>query len=262
MKILIENKIPFNLYVNTGSSKIEGGMGTPCCTGDKIDLKYLSFIGKVKNSVKQRIKSGELKAGRPLKEKIDYFAISPIYKTSFKSFDNCYEVDIDSAYWQTAFMKNVITKEIYKQGNDLTKKSKDLKLSQEERDMLKAVRLISLGILAKKTTHYYFDGNKMNPMPDIEDKKTQYFWNLICGHVAKVMQDIAFKIQDDYLFYWVDAVFIKGEKLDQVKSIIKEAGYEFKVKKISKITFKKGEIVADKKSFAISSKTVVDSNLI
>lgn len=266
--ILIKEGIPFHLYINTKSSKIEGGLGPPRYMGDKIDLKYMGFISKVKASVKKRIKTKEITPGKEFKVKIDYFSVSGIYRNKNVSFKDCSEVDINSAYWHTAYMLNVITKAIYNEGNKLTEKyhallkqSENPGLPKEERErlineanILKSIRLIALGSLAKKTTHYYFNGKKMIQLPDIVDKDTQFFWNQICAHVSLLMQKMATEIKEDYLFYWVDAIFIRGEKLAKVKRMIKDAGYEFKVKKIDKITFRKGEIIAGDKSFTISSK--------
>jgi hypothetical protein len=241
---MVNNGIPFELFMNNNSQKIKGGIGTEPFTGDILEFKHMIFIRKVKDHVKAQIKAGKLKKEKAYSKKIDYFHIGT-HKN--KTIKDCSEVDIDKAYWETAYKYGIINNEIYRYG---MKKS-----------MPKEIRLIALGSLAKKTTHYKFDGKLMIRQKDIVDKETEYFWNKICSHVATCMTTISAELSDnDYLFYWVDAVFIKSKALSTVKNLINEMGYNFKIKKIEKVIFSKGRITTDKKVFLIpnDNKRLID----
>lgn len=223
---LIELKIPFTLYVNNMSSRIEGGYCPPHYTGDNLHSKHINFISTVKRHVKNKIETGRLVVGEPIK-KAAYF--DPGNKRS-GFVKNAYEVDIDSAYWDTAYKFKIISRAIYRYGLTVPKK----------------VRLMALGSLGKKTSVYYFDGKKMNTMEPIFDKDTCYFWDKICAHIGDVMTTIASNIDNnDYFFYWTDALFVRKSAVTEVKRMVRKAGYNYKVEVIKKITFSERQIFFD-----------------
>jgi hypothetical protein len=216
--------IPFTLYVNNMSSKIEGGFCPPHYTGDTLHLKHVAFIATVKRHVRKKIDTGKLVVGEPIK-KANYF--DPGTKRS-GFVRNAYEVDIDSAYWDTAYMQKIISRNIHRYGLTVPKK----------------VRLMALGSLGKKTAVFHFDGKKMNTMESVFDKDTCYFWDKVCAHVGDVMTTIASNISDhEYFFYWTDALFLRKSAVPDAKRMIRRAGYDFKVKKIDKITFSQKQIL-------------------
>jgi hypothetical protein len=252
---LIKNKIPFEIHYNNMSCKIIGGLGPTLYAiketkdshdkkGDiKFSLYYMHFVNKVLCHVERKIKNNKLIIKDYHSTKIDYFDVG---LKKYGTYKNCVELDIDSAYWETAYKLNVISRDIYREGLKLPKK----------------VRLMALGILAKKTTVYKFDGKEMKRMPVIENKKTKYFWNQICKHVADVMITISAGINEgSYLFYWVDAVFIKKESLKETQEIITGCGYKYKLKTIDKVVYKKGLIKVDGRDFSIPTKKEYLSDL-
>ncbi len=249
MNDLKSMSLPFELHVNNNSLTIYED-GFAYYTSDSIEkeeedieLNHLRFIFAVKAHVEQKIKEKILIPKRLFKQRINFFDPG---KRRTGSTRDAVEVDIDSAYWETAYKENVVSGPIYRYGKTVPKK----------------VRLMALGSLAKRTTVYVFDGKKMKRDRILRNPGTEYFWNKICKTVADVMTTVAAEIPDkNYYFYWVDAIFVSKSKSNAVKKMFAIAGYDYKTKKVEKITFSKKEIVVDKRKFAIADKTNRDKFL-
>lgn len=246
MRLLKSLSYKFELHVNNNSLTLHDGTFA-YYTSDAIEnndedisLNHIRFISSVKSHVKQKIKDGILTPSK-LKHKISYFD-SGIRRQGHTT--DCTEVDIDSAYWETAYKLKVISGRIYRYGKTVPKK----------------IRLIALGTLAKRTTIYKFDGKKLIKDRVELDKETEYFWNLICKQVSDIMTTVSASLPEkDYYFYWVDAIFVSRKVEFKVKSIFAKLGYGYKTKQVKRITFGRKKItvsdsnrVEDDRVFAIS----------
>ncbi len=244
MKLLKKLHYKFELHVNNNSLTLYDGTFT-YYTSDAIDkeeedisLNHINFIASVKSHVRMKIRDGKLTPGK-MKHKISYFDTG---NRRHGSTTDCVEVDIDSAYWETAYKLKVISGRIYRYGKTVPKK----------------IRLIALGTLAKRTTIYKFDGKTLVKDKIEVDKETEYFWNLICKSVSDVMTTIGASIDDkNYYFYWVDAIFVSKKSEQEVKDIFSKLGYAYKTKPLKKITFGTKKITVsesgkDNREFAVS----------
>lgn len=134
-----------------------------------------------------------------------------------------YEIDLKSAYWVDSYKKKFISKAIFDRGNDIKKVSKP-------------ARLIALGNTAKRSIKLSYNGYEFVGKPEIILSGTEDIFFNVSGSIDSVMQSLKFLAGNDYLFYWVDAVFIRGQKaLDLIVSHLKGLGMEFKVVKLTKI---------------------------
>lgn len=142
--------------------------------------------------------------------------------------DDLIEIDIDRAYWDTAYILGIISKGIYNAG-----------LSPK---ISKVVRLAALGSLARKTETWVFDGKKMNKVASDESKGTfgtNNLWFAICKRVSDVMQDAVMQAGDDFVFYWVDGMYIRNNSyaMAKIMSCFNSWGYESKSRFIKEVTF-------------------------
>lgn len=152
-------------------------------------------------------------------------------------FEDVFEVDMDEAYWKTAFLKNIIPKDIYNDGS----KSKDMETPELDRKRRKMVRLIALGSLAKKSKKYVFSGKKIildEVVLSPTAKLTQNIWYSICKHVSDIMLEGKKQLGSDYLMFWVDGIYFRGENnVEKIKKLFNEYGYEVKIKKIPRVYY-------------------------
>jgi len=142
-----------------------------------------------------------------------------------KKYDNVYEVDIDEAYWKTAHLLGVIDDKIYKRG--------------QKGNISKQARLTALGSLAKKVYLYQFKGDKLQKVNTETDPLLQNLWFTICKRVSDVMNECILAIKKDFIFYWVDGIYMEGgiKSVGIAEEIFTNYGYNVKFKKIKQIYF-------------------------
>lgn len=206
----------------------------------KLTPKELGFIKRVKNYVvKNEIYS---------KFEDQYFSDDVIYMESNmrlkgRVMNGIIEMDINHAYWKTAHMLGAISDKLYYEGLD------------QEGGISKVARLVALGALAKKKTYYKIKGGKMKESHVERSLLTENIWFTICHNVSKVMQDVAISLGKDYLFYWVDGIYMKNdpESVQLAKVIFEQNGYGVKTKEMYRVDF-------NQENFTIySSKSDFDS---
>lgn len=212
---------PFVL-VKTGSSyRLDSGMFKQTAVKSGFTPDDLNFIKRVKkyiidNDIPDRFVDVDY-----LDSKIDYIDVG-VFESGVV-LEDLLEIDINGAYWETAYILGVISKPIYERGKELDKK----------------VRLASLGSLAKKKDVWIYDGKKMK-REVIRSYQTENIWFAICKRVSDVMQEAVKLIGSEFVFYWVDGIYIRNDKslLGSLISLFASYGYETKVKSIHSVVFK------------------------
>lgn len=103
----------------------------------------------------------------------------------------------------------------------------------------KIVRLAALGSLARKTERWVYDGRMMRKLPTEANYATQNIWFAICKRVSDVMGQAAKIAGDDFIFYWVDGIYIKknAKKKKAIQDYFASVGYTSKTCVIPKIEF-------------------------
>jgi hypothetical protein len=202
----------FNFVQNSGLKNIE-----------------LAFLNKVKKHVESNFDLRLIKninaSDVPFIQK--YRAVKKNYWYS----KELYEIDLSAAYWHAAKELGIIDEEIYLQGLN------DKRIS-------KKTRLISLGNLAKQKHISEFDGEKFINCRITPPPPTARCFFACAYHVAELMQRLTFIANDDYLFFWVDAIFFKNEKTkDYLVSLMSEANIKHKVIKLEKMIYKDDKII-------------------
>lgn len=133
-------------------------------------------------------------------------------------------IDIKAAYWQTAKNLGIIDERLFKQGMNMDK----------------ITRLASLGSLAKTKDVWRFDGEYMVLAKTERSYATENLWFAICKRVSDVMQRISKEIGKDFIFYWVDGIYIKNkpELRHKISDIALEFNYEITTKLVNRVEFK------------------------
>lgn len=155
--------------------------------------------------------------------------------------DDLIYIDVNAAYWHTAHILGVISDPIFKKGNGVNK----------------IVRLAALGSLAKTKSVWEFDGKSFGKKETIRKGETENIWFAICKRVSDVMYKISKEIGKDFVFYWVDGIYIKNKDsaFQKVLKILIENGYSSKFEKVPFVEFREdgftvqGAIKSDKKEF-------------
>lgn len=153
--------------------------------------------------------------------KIDYIKVN-----DFKSgdrIDDLVYIDVNGAYWKTAYNLGVINFRIYKRGLDVDK----------------VVRLASLGSLAKRKDIWTFDGKDFKKQKAVHSNTTENIWFAICKRVSDVMSEIAKKIGSNFVFYWVDGIYVKNDvkTIAEISEMFLKHGYTTKMDYVPYVEF-------------------------
>lgn len=208
--------------------EIYSWMGNYTNRNSEFPAGELNFIRRVKDHI---IKNGLYKKvpnkfkTESSRKKIRYFFVSDRYHIGDR-IENCYEVDLNSAYWETAYKLGLLSDNLYHKGKEVSKMS----------------RLAAIGTLAKVVKRFEFDGEKERQLRSKKSKFTEFLWPTICARVGKLMYRCARLTKKDFIFVWVDAMFVKKEALPTIKEILKAAGYAYTIEKVDWIQFNAVEI--------------------
>jgi len=131
-------------------------------------------------------------------------------------------IDINGAYWQTAHNLGIINDALYVKGLEVNK----------------VVRLAALGSLAKTKDIWKYDGKNLKKTETVRSPN-ENLWFAICKRVSDVMSEVVNAIGDDFVFYWVDGIYVKNkpEVLQGVMSKFIEKGYTSKFELVPYIQF-------------------------
>lgn len=234
-KVLIEMGEEYTIKVINGNYELISNMFThKTFKKSEYSIDELSFI----KSVRSYIKRNEIYAlphfqdNQVFPEDIHYVKVTRV--PMFQKFDNVCEVDIDQAYWETAYQLGIISDDIYLRGS--------------KGNISKKARLTALGSLAKKVYSYTFKGDKIINSEVDKDPLLENLWFTICKRVSDVMHKVIESLGSDFIFYWVDGIYFNNtpENIGKAMNIFIENGYNSKFKKVNQIYFhEKGFTVND-----------------
>ena len=160
----------------------------------------LQFIKKVKRHVlKNNIHLNFLDQYFP--SDVAYMDVNPTLQ--HQKFEKVVEIDVNEAYWKTAYMMGVINEEIYEEG--------------KKGNLGKYTRLVALGALAKQEMEYVYIDGVFSHVNEIKSDLTENVWYSICKRLSDVMQGAKKILGNDYLFYWVDGIYFIDSKINRKK---------------------------------------------
>ncbi len=174
----------------------------------------LGFIGLVKRYCES--KNFSINVDR---KKIEYIHDGKL-KKSYALKDELFEIDLTGAFWEFAYEKKRISKDIYERGLDVPKK----------------VRLIALGNLAKRTLNLEFDGEKYINHFYTRSVLTESIFFEAAYLTDLLMRKLIILSNKSFLFYWVDAIFVQGkEAMQEIVNFLNDENVKHKVLPLRKI---------------------------
>lgn len=222
IKFLQEMDLKFKVEYTHGRYSVISPLGISDFKKGNISNKGMNFI----KSQKTRIINSGITEKIPMKtpEELGLKYIWFNKKYMGQNLTNIIELDLNSAYWQAAYKLNIITKKDFYKGLAYPK----------------VERLASLGSLARTIRVREWTGKRWlrsYAKAGFESDDTRHVWFALCNEVDKLMRKCAKELGDDFLFYWIDALFFTNTKENKEKlgAIIKKAGYKFKFIKIKNV---------------------------
>lgn len=144
-----------------------------------------------------------------------------------KNISNVYEIDLNSAYYNFALKNNFIDEKTFNRGLSVSK----------------ITRLAAIGSTAKNKYIYEFDGNDYNFIRHENSPLTENAYFKCALDTSLIMQELTSYLFADVLFFWVDALFVKGEAAkNEVIKYLTENNLPFKIKKGNLLNNKKTAI--------------------
>ena len=221
---LYVNKMPFTMVMSGGVTELYSNEWN-CKSIDKtFDSQAMNFVRKIKKYIKDNYVAMKFVDKDYKNSNIKYIDVnSKINEGDVVEGVCC--LDIKSAYWRTALLMGVISREIYDKGASIHK----------------VTRLASLGSLAKRKEVYSFDGETYKQVETIRSYETENIWFALCARVSELMQKMIDDLGDDFLFYWVDGIYFKRseENIKKVTEFLESCSYDVKEEPVSKVEFYK-----------------------
>jgi hypothetical protein len=231
----IKKKVPFEYIVQNDNISVSSAKGAYTTRYKQYTIDEINFI----KAVKMHIVKNELYApyiGKKVKP-VMYFHYNKRLKPG-TTFDRCTNIDLASAYWETANMLGLLPPTLYKQGLTVRKQ----------------VRLAAIGSLAKKKKTFVFDGKKQTLKSVQRSELTEVLWDVICNHVADVLIATERAIGKKFIFFWVDGIYVENGAEGLVKKFFEAAGFGWKQNGLKKIEIKDRHIHVYPKELAKGEK--------
>lgn len=189
----------------------------------KIPAIELGYIRRVRNYIMKNYIYENFITNLYYPKDIHYVSVNKLPPETI--IEDVIEIDINEAYHRTAFLLNVISKELYEEG------------SKETGKISKLGRLIAHGSLAKKEDQYRFEGGRLRK-ETVRSVLTENIWYSICKRVSDLMQEAKELAGEDFILYWVDGIYVRN-KPELVKKIIDLfATFDYDIKTLDNLTVK------------------------
>lgn len=216
LKSLILSKIKHTVQYTGASTKIIFEDGKKVVfTSAELAPKELAFVSMARADVIGNSKLIRLPERNPV--------FSHIYNWR-KLGDNgdMAEIDINSAFWLTAYLEGILSDRIFRLGESVRKE----------------VRLIAFGSAAAVRRSFYFDGERYADAKEEinEDGRRAYFY--VASKVTAMLRGICDEIPGEAALYWVDAIVCTVPYCEYVQRRIFEHGYAFKTKHLIDCNFR------------------------
>ncbi len=177
-------------------------------TTNKLDYNDLQFIMRVQRNILKSEAALDMSTIMHRASHVKYMDVQK-HPTNNR-ITGLHEIDLNRAYWDTAYLLKYIDKNIYEEGCLVNK----------------TVRLMALGTMAKKTYYFTHESSKVI----IEPNPYQYIWFSICKRVSDVMLQAQKIVGNDMILFWVDSIIYKQntKHTAAIKKLFSKYGYEFK----------------------------------
>lgn len=214
-QFLIEQAQNFDTGKTTYTAKI-----TRIRNGEeKVELYYDSIMSKRNFILARQLKS---QIGKNI-DKIPHFDFDRVKYCVYNYpkliprtvIRNVYEVDLNSAYMQACYNLGLI----------------DAKLFARMSKVDKITRLKCLGSIATRNVINVFVNGRMENLYVKEDAQLRKSWFYIVRTIDNILLKFA-EMYDEFLFYYVDGIYVVGEKVAiEIANALTALGYPNKTKR-------------------------------
>ncbi len=206
---LVSAAVPHRLIYTNNSVRVQIGENDIVFSNKLISMRDLGFIGRCKDDV---IKNSEI-LHIPERHPIFY----KIYPMKYGHYCELYEIDISSAFWDTAFREGIISERIFLQGETVKKD----------------VRLMAFGAAATVRRTFDFDGRQyVSAGEEVNDAgRRAYFY--VASRVVSAMREVCEAIPGQACLYWVDAIVCTPQYKDYVCGRLFSQGWQIKTKRLT-----------------------------
>jgi len=217
---LYKQGMSFTLVKSGGSYELVSSLWNEKAAARGFKADDLQFINRVRSYIEKNNVALDFIDTYYKGEDIQYIKVKD-YAVGEVIEDLIY-IDINGAYWQTAHQLGIINDSLYVKGLEVNK----------------VVRLAALGSLAKTKDIWNYDGKDFKKTETIRSPN-ENLWFAICKRVSDVMSEVVNAIGDDFVFYWVDGIYVKNtaETLVKVHQTFSKLGYTTKTELIPNIVF-------------------------
>jgi len=212
INLLIQEEKDFSIYVSKQKKKIVmddefGKRGAPIkffYADKKLNPAIFHLSNKIKDEADVYFLENPTEKERP-RNVLKYYNYNI---DQFNNIDRFYYIDFSACYLTVLKNKGVISNELFIQINKLPKQD----------------RLICLGMLAYEPFKItYIKGKRFGPIVQMKNEYSHVFY-YACSLTQELMSDIIRRINNNYIFYWVDGIFFKNPVIyyavrDYLKSI-------------------------------------------
>jgi hypothetical protein len=179
---------------------------------ENIDKKTFQFYNLINKNL-----GGEI---RETPVKIKYYDFTGIHETKI---DNCFCVDINSAYLQVLKNENVIDEKTFLYIDQESRKTKGAKMA----------RLKSVGLFAKNPISMIYENGEIK---EFKQERNPFSWVffLACQKTSEAMEIIKKEFPEEYLFYWVDGIYLRKNP-EKIRQRLLQLGFPSKTENIKNL---------------------------
>jgi len=227
---LKKRNIPFTIYQTTLTKIVKM---------EKFDYFYtkqgqlknieLAFINKVKRHVEKNFDLNTLKeiTSQNVKFVDDY----KFLKRNVFYSKEIFEIDLTSAFFYAAKKLEIINEEMFFQ-------------ALNDKRISKKARLVALGNLAKRKIEVSFKNGKFEKPILHPPPPTAKCFFACASYVSDIMAGLKFNCGENFLFFWVDAIFFQTEKCKkEIELMLNEVDFPYKIKEIDRVIRKNEQII-------------------
>jgi hypothetical protein len=154
-------------------------------------------------------------------EKIQYIGVKPP-RESLNVYEDVISLDVKAAYHQAARRLGYFSQELYERHVQAGKME----------------RLQAFGATAKRTDVFYLVDGELEHYETQEGPLRPFFLNS-AAYIGRLFQDFAAEFEANFLFYWVDCIFLKNAKglKEKAEKFFEDRGIFFHDEKTNFVIF-------------------------
>ena len=197
IKQLKDCKKDFKVSSTSNSTTLEFDYSKYLYSDSHFSKKYLHYFQKIKKEVLKNIEQKKIIVPKYEKSKYFHFKeFTNIEMGEVLEFKNCYELDINKAYYVALYNLGYISKDFYNICVELPKK----------------IRLALVGTLATTKSILFYENGVIKDHEIIKNDKLKNVFFHCVKIVDECLYNFSYLAKEHFIFYWVDGIYLKPYK--------------------------------------------------